>query len=124
MLWTDVSLLTAVCMLQSIEDVNAGRATSAIPAVTAGKSAILEAAINHVFAQMNQDRKTTALKSLQVCPQSYLSLNLVPAVQQKSCRLESVDQRCFHTGKCAAGAHMACRICEWQHQGRALQGCA
>jgi methionine salvage enolase-phosphatase E1 len=61
---------------QSVEDVKAGIATSAIPLASAGKDAVMEAATASVFAQMDNDRKTTALKSLQVIswPSHCLSL--------------------------------------------------
>ena len=38
----------------------------AIPDAKAGKDAIVDAATRNVFVQMDTDRKTTALKSLQV----------------------------------------------------------
>ena len=43
----------------------AGTASSVIPAASEGKVVVLEAAVASVFAQMDADRKTTALKSLQ-----------------------------------------------------------
>ncbi len=60
-----------------------GRAQSPIPAASAGKEAVVEAAVAHVFAQMDQDRKTTALKSLQVdsrmtCPKRPVSAPASP----------------------------------------------
>lgn len=51
--------------MQSKEDVKAGTASSTIPAANAGKEVVLEAAVATVFAQMDADRKTTGLKSLQ-----------------------------------------------------------
>ncbi|CAL8467184.1 g6720 [Coccomyxa elongata] len=57
----DIALLRE----QSDEDVKAGTASSAIPAASEGKEVVLKAAIASVFAQMDADRKTTALKSLQ-----------------------------------------------------------
>lgn len=53
---------------QSEEDVADGKASSPIPPASEGKDAVVEAAVANVFAQMNGDRKTTALKSLQARP--------------------------------------------------------
>ncbi len=55
----------SVDAMQSDEDVKAGTASSAIPAASEGREVVLKAAIASVFAQMDADRKTTALKSLQ-----------------------------------------------------------
>jgi methionine salvage enolase-phosphatase E1 len=52
--------------------VKAGKASSSIPAASKGKDAVLEAAVASVFAQMDEDRKTTALKALQAI------LSLIP----------------------------------------------
>ena len=41
----------------------------AIPDATASKNTIVDAATRNVYSQMDADRKTTALKSLQVCSQ-------------------------------------------------------
>lgn len=53
-------------MPQAQEDAAAGTSVVAIPDATASKDAIVDAAARNVFAQMDTDRKTTALKSLQV----------------------------------------------------------
>ncbi|CAL5225286.1 g8085 [Coccomyxa viridis] len=50
---------------QAQEDAAAGTSVVAIPDATASKDAIVDAAARNVFAQMDTDRKTTALKSLQ-----------------------------------------------------------
>ncbi len=62
----DVASSGLVHVMQSEEDVKAGKASTSIPAGSEGKDAVLEAAVASVFAQMDEDRKTTALKSLQV----------------------------------------------------------
>ena len=52
---------------QAQEDAAAETSKVTIPDARAGKDAIVDAAKRNVFAQMDTDRKTTALKSLQVC---------------------------------------------------------
>ena len=58
---------TDVLFGQGEEDARSGRspAAAAIPTASAGKYAIVEAVVSSVSAQMDEDRKTTALKSLQ-----------------------------------------------------------
>lgn len=54
-------------MAQARDDAAAGQSVESIPDASAGKDAIVDAATKNVFAQMDSDRKTTALKSIQVC---------------------------------------------------------
>ena len=51
---------------QAKDDAAAGTSAVPIPDTTASKDTIVDAATKNVFAQMDTDRKTTALKSLQV----------------------------------------------------------
>lgn len=55
-------------LAQARDDAAAGQSVVLIPDATAGKDAVMDAAARNVFVQMDSDRKTTALKSLQVCP--------------------------------------------------------
>ena len=66
--WLGRALTNRVGM-QGEEDARSSRAPSArsIPPASAGREAVLEAAVSSVHTQMDEDRKTTALKSLQVC---------------------------------------------------------
>ena len=54
-------------LAQARDDTAAGKSAESIPDASASKDAIVDAATKNVFAQMDGDRKTTALKSLQVC---------------------------------------------------------
>ncbi len=58
----DLSLLRQ----QAEADAQAGLSVPAIPGAEAGKEAVVAAAVASCEAQMDGDRKTTALKSLQV----------------------------------------------------------
>ena len=53
-------------MAQAKSDEAAGQSVVSIPEASAGQAAVVEAATQNVFAQMDGDRKTTALKRLQV----------------------------------------------------------
>ena len=54
--------------MQAAADAAAGAAdaVTSLPPASAGKAAVVDAAVVSVQAQMAADRKTTALKSLQV----------------------------------------------------------
>lgn len=55
-------------MAQGEEDKAAGSSAAVeVPPASAGKAAVVAVAVRSVKAQMAVDRKTTALKSLQVC---------------------------------------------------------
>ena len=66
MCWND---MMGCALAQAQDDAAPGTSVVTIPDATAGKDVIVDAATRNVFAQMDTDRKTTALKSLQVCSQ-------------------------------------------------------
>ena len=53
-------------VMQASADEAAGQSVVSIPEASAGQETVIEAATQSVFAQMDADRKTTALKGLQV----------------------------------------------------------
>ena len=61
-------------MAQAKSDEAAGQSVVSIPEASAGQAAMVEAATQNVFAQMDGDRKTTALKRLQVSGEGLLLL--------------------------------------------------
>ena len=62
-------------VMQANTDEAAGQSIVSIPEASAGQEAVVEAATQNVFAQMDGDRKTTALKRLQVSGERLLLLN-------------------------------------------------
>ena len=61
---------------QANTDEAAGQSVVSIPEASAGQETVVEAATQNVFAQMDGDRKTTALKRLQVRGEALLLLVL------------------------------------------------
>ena len=53
--------------VQAVEDAQAGREPAAppVPPAEAGQEAVVAAVLASAYAQMDQDRKSTALKALQ-----------------------------------------------------------
>ena len=81
MQWTICDLNYAVCLrmtsfvlAQAQDDAASGTPVVSIPDATASKDAIVDAATRNVYAQMDTDRKTTGLKSLQVFPAAQTGL--------------------------------------------------
>ena len=61
-----ISMITCV-RVQAVEDAQAGREPAAppVPPAEAGQEAVVAAVLASAYAQMDQDRKSTALKALQ-----------------------------------------------------------
>ena len=60
--------LVIICVrVQAVEDAQAGREPAAppVPPAEAGQEAVVAAVLASAYAQMDQDRKSTALKALQ-----------------------------------------------------------
>ena len=79
-------------LAQAVEDAQAGRDPAALPVppAEAGEEAVVAAVLASAYAQMDQDRKSTALKALQAC-----------------CRCSS--KACFHVcwcGSCRQSARL------------------
>ena len=75
--------------MQAVEDAQAGREPAAppVPPAEAGQEAVVAAVLASAYAQMDQDRKSTALKALQACYHCS-SIKLSPCVLEQSLLVE------------------------------------